>query len=86
MEIKFTAKADEDFLFWKNQNRDDILKKIRILLEDIVKRPFAGLGKPEPLKYKYWGSWSRRINNEHRLVYKIHENTIIVYSMKGHYK
>jgi toxin YoeB len=61
-------------------------KKIRELLKDIKRDPFKGLGKPEPLKHELAGYWSRRITDEHRLVYKISGNDIIIYSCKGHYQ
>jgi toxin YoeB len=86
MEIRLTPKADEDLLYWKSKSKIEILKKIRQLLENIEEYPFEGLGKPEALKHKYTGYWSRRINKEHRLIYEIKDRSIIVHSLRGHYK
>ena len=69
---------------WKNTN-SDILKRIVALIVDIADHPFSGIGKPEPLKHQLKGKWSRRITEEHRLVYEVKENTIIIVSCKYHY-
>lgn len=85
MEIIYLRKAEEDLEFWiKNGNRP-ILQKIAQLTEDIVRNPFKGIGKPEALKYELTGKWSRRISKEHRFIYSIIDETIFVYSLKGHY-
>lgn len=85
MEIIYLPKAEEDLEFWiKNGNRP-ILQKIAQLTEDIVRNPFKGIGKPEALKYELTGKWSRRISKEHRFIYSIIDETIFVYSLKGHY-
>lgn len=86
MEIVFTDKAYEHFQYYKSHNNEKILKKIRELLESIIESPYIGLGKPEPLKYKYFGYWSRRITKEHRLIYKVENNICTVFSLKGHYE
>lgn len=84
--LKYSDKAKEDLLYWKKTNNVAVLKRIRKLLESILETPFAGIGKPEPLKYDLNGFWSRRINITDRLVYEIQENKIIhIHSMKGHY-
>ena len=85
MEIEFTLKAEEDVEFWKKAGNKVILKKIRNLLDSIQKTPFEGIGKPEQLKYEWVGYWSRRINQEHRLVYEVYSGKIIIHSLKGHY-
>ena len=85
MEIEYTLKAQDDLVYWKKNNNILILKKIRTLIESIIETPFLGIGQPEPLKYSLTGTWSRRINREHRLVYEVTENLIIVLSMRGHY-
>jgi toxin YoeB len=85
MEIEFTLKAEEDVDFWKRSGNKLIQKKIRKLLESIKKNPFEGIGKPEQLKYNWIGYWSRRINQEHRLIYEIRNNKILIHSLKGHY-
>ncbi len=85
MEIEFTLKAKEDVDFWKKSGNKIILKKIRSLLESIREKPFEGIGKPEQLKYEWVGYWSRRINLEHRLIYEMLSEKIIIHSLKGHY-
>jgi toxin YoeB len=85
MEIEYTLQAEEDLGYWKRVNNVIVLKKIRKLLEVIAKTPFEGIGKPEPLKYGLSGCWSRRINQEHRLVYEVTEEIVTVHSMRGHY-
>lgn len=70
MNFEFTVNGWEDFEYWMD-NDPDRTEKIRALLRDIRRDPFQGLGKPEPLKFDLKGYWSRRINGEHRLVYKI---------------
>lgn len=86
MEIQFTLQAEEDLNFWKRTKNELILKKIRALLENILKTPYSGIGKPEPLKYELTGKWSRRITKSDRLIYQIVDNKLYVYSLKGHYK
>lgn len=85
MEIVYTLQASNDLAFWKKANNDSILKKIRELIESIIESPKKGVGKPEPLKHSLTGCWSRRITQEHRIVYEIHTDKIIVLSLKGHY-
>ncbi len=85
MEIEYTLQAKEDLAYWKKINKVIILKKIRKLLESIIETPFEGIGKPEPLKHNLSGCWSRRIDKEHRIIYEVNEELIIVLSMKGHY-
>lgn len=79
------AKADRDY--WKSTGNKRILKRITALLKDIEQHPFTGIGKPEPLKGNYQGKWSRRITDEHRLVYSISDGFIyiFVFSMRFHY-
>ncbi len=85
MEIIYLPQAENDLLFWIKAGKKDVLKKISKITEDILKHPYTGIAKPEPLKYQLTGKWSRRINNEHRYVYAIQNNTLYVYSLKGHY-
>jgi toxin YoeB len=85
MEIEYTLQASEDLAFWKKSNNAAVLKKIRTLIESISKTPYEGIGKPEPLKYGLSGCWSRRINQEHRIVYEVYTDKVMVLSMKGHY-
>jgi toxin YoeB len=75
----------EDISFWKNTGNKKVMSKISALVENIKITPFDGLGKPEPLKHSLSGTWSRRINVEHRLVYEVSELHILILSAKGHY-
>ncbi len=85
--IVFTKQAQNDIDFHKKSGNRAVLKKINTFLEELVQHPFAGTGKPELLKYNLVGLWSRRINHEHRLVYEVIENTIvIIITAKGHYE
>ena len=84
MKIKFTQKAQKQYEYWK-ENDLKILKKINELIKDIQKTPFEGLGKHESLKFNLNGFWSRRINYEHRLVYKIEDESIIILQCRYHY-
>lgn len=84
MKISFQEDGWEDYLYWQQQDKT-ILKRINTLLKDIARNPFEGIGKPEPLKYTLNGYWSRRINDEHRLVYTLREKQIIVIQCRYHY-
>ena len=86
MEIIFLPQADADLEYWKSIGNERILKRIRDLLEDIQLHPFTGIGKPEALKGTN-GKWSRRITDEHRLVYSISSGRVYVYviSLRYHY-
>lgn len=81
----FTEDSWNDYLYWQ-ANDKKILKRINELLKDINRTPFTGLGKPEQLKANLSGYWSRRIDSEHRLVYKIENNNIVILSCRYHYK
>lgn len=83
--IVFEASAFSDFNDWEKQDRK-LYKKIVELIKDIEHNSFKGLGKPEALKHNLQGYWSRRINSEHRLVYKVTNEEIIILSCKYHYK
>lgn len=85
MEIVFLPQALEDLEYWKKSGNEKVLKKIRQLLENIQQTPFEGLGKPEALKHNLAGKWSRRITDEHRLVYKVEKEEITVYQLRFHY-
>ncbi len=86
MEIKLLAQAQKDRDYWKSTGNTRVMKRISDLLEDIKKHPFSGIGKPEPLKGTN-GKWSRRITEEHRLIYSVSEGMIYVYvfAMRFHY-
>ena len=87
MRLIFSPTAKEHYDFWKTTN-PRIADRIKLLLRDICEHPFTGIGKPEPLKGNLKGIWSRRINSEHRILYEVSENDIIIHilSMKYHYK
>lgn len=83
--IQWDFDAWEDYLYWQTNDKK-ILKRINQLLKDICRSPFKGIGKPEPLKGNLTGFWSRRINDEHRIVYIVEERAIIIFSCRGHYE
>ncbi len=85
MKIQFSDRAWEDYLHWQKLDRK-LLKKINALLMDISRGdPYEGLGKPEPLKHAFSGFWSRRITDEHRLVYRVIDDTVQVAQARYHY-
>jgi toxin YoeB len=84
MLLVFTENAWEDYLSWQKQDKQ-MLKKINVLIKEVQRNPYEGIGKPEPLKYDLAGFWSRRIDREHRLVYQILEDKLLVYSCRFHY-
>jgi len=85
MKIAFTESAWNDYL-WFQENNPHLLKRINLLIKDVVRSPFSGIGKPEPLKGQLSGYWSRRINAEHRLVYGVTEPEIVIISCRFHYR
>ncbi|MRX46975.1 Txe/YoeB family addiction module toxin [Pedobacter puniceum] len=84
MKYIFVDESWEDYLYWQKVDKK-LLSKINDLLKDISITPFHGLGKPEPLKFKYKGYWSRRINDEHRLIYKVQDDEILIVKCRFHY-
>jgi len=80
----FSSHAWEDYLYWQKTDRQ-MLKRINSLINEIMRDPFAGSGKPEPLKHGLSGYWSRRINNEHRIVYRPTEDAIFIAQLRYHY-
>lgn len=84
MKLIFSENAWEDYLYWQNTDKQ-ILKRINELIKDIQKNKYKGIGKPEPLKHNLSGYWSRRINNEHRLIYKVEEDKIMIAQLRYHY-
>ena len=87
MEIKFTPLAQEHLEFWKKSGNKQVQKKIHVLIEDILRTPYQGLGNPHQLKHDLSGSWSRRITLEHRLVYEIIDHSVLlIIRLKGHYE
>jgi toxin YoeB len=86
MEIEYLPDADADWEDWKKSGNKAVLKRIEKLTEAILENPYEGIGKPEQLKYDMAGKWSRRITDEHRYVYIIKDDTLFIYSLKGHYE
>ncbi|MFH7014112.1 Txe/YoeB family addiction module toxin [Flavobacterium sp. FlaQc-52] len=90
MEVIYSEKAQKDREYWKKSGNKAIMNKITALIADIQLHPFEGIGKPEPLKYELSGKWSRRINQEHRIIYRVNEEETIeildILSLKGHYE
>lgn len=90
MQVEFSDKARADLDFWIKSGNKGILKKIYSLIKDIQLHPYEGIGKPEQLKHQLAGRWSRRINQEHRIIYRITEQETIeilnILSLKGHYE
>jgi toxin YoeB len=84
MNIEFSSRGFEDYVYWNFDKR--ILKKVNDLLRDISRNPYEGIGKPEPLKHVLSGFWSRRITDEHRLVYRVEGNVIKVAQVRYHYE
>ena len=84
MTVAFDANAWEDYLFWQTQDRKT-LERINQLIADVLRDPFAGIGKPEPLKHILSGAWSRRIDDRNRLVYLVAEDRIIILQARDHY-
>ena len=83
--ISFTQKAFDDYVYWQGQDRKT-LKRINALIVDICREPFEGIGKPEPLKHDLAGYWSRRIDESHRLVYRVTEIDIRIVGCRFHYE
>lgn len=84
MNYIFVDESWEDYLYWQKTDRK-MLKRINDLLKDIARDPYSGDGKPEPLKYKYTGFWSRRIDKEHRLIYRVTDDAILIAKCRFHY-
>ena len=85
MRLTFSGKSWDEYLYWQKTDKA-ILKRINSLIKDIQREPFEGIGKPEPLKHGLSGYWSRRINDEHRLVYKVANDQIMVAQLRYHYE
>ena len=84
MKLIFSEQAWSDYIYWQ-QNDKKILKRINTLIESIRRSPFEGIGKPEPLKHQFSGYWSRRIDSEHRLIYRIESDAILIAQLRYHY-
>lgn len=84
MRIVFSEKAWEDYLYWQKTDKK-ILKRTNQLIKAIIREPFDGIGKPEPLRHGFSGYWSRRINDEHRIVYKVSDDALLIAQCRYHY-
>jgi toxin YoeB len=84
VKLVFAEQAWEDYLYWQKTDKK-LLERINTLIKDITRSPFEGIGKPEPLKNALSGYWSRRINDEHRIVYKIADNSVFIAQLRYHY-
>jgi toxin YoeB len=84
MEVIYSLRGQEDYDYWKT-HQPKMINKIDLLLKDIKTHPFKGIGKPEPLKFEKTGYWSRRIDQQHRLVYKVANQKIYIVQCRYHY-
>ena len=84
MNILFTDKAWDDYQYWVVNDRS-MIKRVNRLIDDIRRTPFTGIGKPEALKHQLAGYWSRRITDEHRLVYAVEENQVVIITARHRY-
>jgi len=84
MRLAWTAQGWEDYVYWQTADRS-MLKRINRLIDDALRYPLAGIGKPEPLKYRGDNAWSRRITDEHRLVYVVEGGELVIVQARFHY-
>lgn len=84
MKLIFADEAWEDYLYWQKQDKRT-LERINKLIQETCREPYAGIGKPEALKHALSGFWSRRINDEHRMVYRIEGNALLIAQLRFHY-
>lgn len=84
MRLIFSQHAWEDYLYWQKNDRK-LLNRVNLLIRDILRSPFEGIGAPEPLKHGLTGYWSRRINGEHRLVYRLEGESVMIAQCRYHY-
>ncbi len=84
MTLIFSEHAWDDYLYWQRTDKK-LVKRINLLIQDIQRTPFEGIGKPEPLKHALSGYWSRRIDDEHRFVYKVETDSILIAQLRHHY-
>jgi len=84
VKLIFAERAWEDYLYWRKTDRK-LLDRINTLIREISRSPFDGIGKPEPLRNALSGYWSRRINDEHRIVYKISDGAVLIAQLRYHY-
>jgi toxin YoeB len=84
MKLIFSEHAWDDYLYWQSLDKK-LVKRINLLIQDVQRSPFEGIGKPEPLKHALSGYWSRRIDDEHRFVYKVETDSILIAQLRHHY-
>jgi toxin YoeB len=84
VKLIFAEEAWEDYLYWQKQDRK-MVERINKLVQEIQRDPFGGIGKPEPLKHALAGFWSRRITDEHRVVYKVERDALLIAQLRYHY-
>ncbi|MCP1318392.1 Txe/YoeB family addiction module toxin [Vreelandella lionensis] len=84
MKLIFSENAWEDYLYWQKTDKK-VLNRINKLIKEIKRAPFEGVGKPEPLKHNLAGYWSRRINEEHRIVYKVTDDALLIAQLRYYY-
>jgi toxin YoeB len=82
--LVFSERAWEDYLYWQKTDKK-MVQRINALIKEIVRSPYDGIGKPEPLKHALSGYWSRRINEEHRIVYKAADGSLLIAQLRYHY-
>lgn len=84
MKLTFSSHVWDDYLYWQKTDKK-VVKRINLIIKDIVRSPYDGIGKPEPLKHALSGYWSRRINDEYRIVYKVMDDQILIAQLRYHY-
>nr|WP_298412976.1 Txe/YoeB family addiction module toxin [uncultured Halomonas sp.] len=84
MKLTFSEHAWKDYLYWQKTDKK-VIRRINQLIKEIQRTPFEGVGKPEPLKHGLAGYWSRRITDEHRIVYKVTDNALLIAQLRYHY-
>ena len=84
MKLIFSENAWDDYLYWQRTDKK-VLKRINQLISDVQRSPFEGIGKPEPLKHALSGYWSRRIDSEHRIVYRTDDDAVFIAQLRYHY-
>lgn len=84
MKLIFSSTAWSEYVYWQSTDKK-ILKRVNALIKDVIRSPYEGVGKPEPLKHGLAGYWSRRINDEHRMVYTVKDDSMLLVQLKYHY-
>ena len=84
MNLVFAPDAWEDYLHWQQVDKS-VVKRINLIIKDVIRTPFTGIGKPEPLRHDFAGCWSRRITDEHRMVYRVTDTAIELLQLRYHY-